>query len=80
MLIFGESPFAQGVFVSVRGRRSALNMFVRMVLAFVLHSGRMSCSAAAVACAQLPFIGAKSRAFWRRLAESMISTNACRLC
>ncbi len=77
MLIFGESARSlKGYLSQCEVRRSALNMFVRMVLAFVLHSGRMSCSQRPVACAQLPFIGAKSRAFWRRLAgESMISTN-----
>ncbi len=48
MLIFGESARSlKGYLSQCEVRRSALNMFVRMVLAFVLHSGRMSCSAAA---------------------------------
>lgn len=48
MLIFGESAYLlKGYLAQCKLKERALMMFMRMVLAFILHRGRMSCSAAA---------------------------------
>lgn len=48
MLIFGESARTlKGYLAQCKIKDRALMMFMRLVLAFILHRGRMSCSAAA---------------------------------
>lgn len=49
MLIFGESAHSlKGYLSQCKIKERAAMMFMRVVLAFMLHQGRMSCSAAAV--------------------------------
>ncbi len=65
MLIFAQSAKSLKGYVSQCIDKEHIQlMAMRMVLAFILHRGRMSCSAAAAAFAPIRSIAVRSRVVW----------------
>ncbi len=65
MLIFAQSAKSlKGYLSQCSVKEQVLMMFMRMILGFMLHRGRMSCSSAAGSICSKRSTVAKSRAFY----------------